>query len=172
MNLSRKIFSNTFWQVFGRLVTALVGVISIKLITNSMTTSAYGMYTTLFELVGFFAIMADFGLYTICVQQMAEKKHSQEKILANVLSIRLVLIVVTLGLASIAIPLIPKYADTLIAKNVALVSLTTSFALAAGTISSLLQYRLKMIWFSVAQILGKIVTVTGIFFVIKASMFS
>lgn len=172
MNLSRKIFSNTFWQVFGRLVTALVGVISIKLITNSMTTSAYGMYTTLFELVGFFAIMADFGLYTICVQQMAEKKHSQEKILANVLSIRLVLIVVTLGLASIAIPLIPKYADTLIAKNVALVSLTTSFALAAGTISSLLQYRLKMIWFSVAQILGKIVTVTGIFIVIKASMFS
>jgi len=74
MSLSIKVFSNTFWQVFGRLFTALVGVISIKLITSALPTSVYGMYTTLFELIGFFAIIADFGLYTICVQQKKKKK--------------------------------------------------------------------------------------------------
>ena len=167
MSLSIKVFSNTFWQVFGRLFTALVGVISIKLITSALPTSVYGMYTTLFELIGFFAIIADFGLYTICVQQMAEKKHSNEHILANVLSIRLILIVLTLGLASVIIPFIPKYSGTLIAKNAWLVALVTSLALCSGTISALLQYRLKMIWFSVAQILGKVTTVSLIFFVIK-----
>ena len=167
MSLSIKVFSNTFWQVFGRLFTALVGVISIKLITSALPTSVYGMYTTLFELIGFFAIIADFGLYTICVQQMAEKKHSNEHILANVLTIRLVLIILTLGLASVIIPFIPKYSGTLIAKNAWLVALVTSLALCSGTISALLQYRLKMIWFSVAQILGKVTTVSLIFFVIK-----
>ncbi len=167
MSLSKKVFSNTFWQVFGRLVTAVVGVISIKLITSALPTSVYGMYTTLFELVGFFAIVADFGLYTICVQQMAEKKHSNEYILGNVLSMRMILIVATLGLASIVIPFIPKYAGTLIAKNVSLVALVTSLALMSGTISALLQYRLKMIWFSLAQILGKVVTVSVVFVIIK-----
>ena len=167
MSLSKKVFSNTFWQVFGRLVTAVVGVISIKLITSAMPTAVYGMYTTLFELVGFFAIVADFGLYTICVQQMAEKKHSNEHILGNVLTIRLILIVATLGLASLVIPFIPKYAGTLIGKNVALVSLVTSLALMSGTISALLQYRLKMIWFSLAQITGKVITVSVIFTIIK-----
>ena len=167
MSLSSKVFSNTFWQVFGRLVTALVGVISIKLITSALPTSIYGMYTTLFELIGFFAIIADFGLYTICVQQMAEKKHSNEHVLANVLTIRLILIILTLGLASVTIPMIPQYSGTLIAKNAWLVALVTSLALSSGTISALLQYRLKMIWFSVAQILGKITTVSLIFFVIK-----
>ncbi len=167
MSLSSKVFSNTFWQVFGRLFTALVGVISIKLITSALPTNVYGMYTTLFELIGFFAIIADFGLYTICVQQMAEKKHSNEHILANVLTIRLILIALTLGIASIVIPLIPKYSGTLIAKNAWLVALVTSLALCSGTISALLQYRLKMIWFSLAQILGKVTTVSLIFYVVK-----
>lgn len=167
MSLSKKVFSNTFWQVLGRLVTAVAGVVSIKLITSALPTEVYGMYTTLFELVGFFAIIADFGLYTICVQQMAEKKHSNEHILGNVLTIRLILIVATLGLASIVIPFIPKYEGTLIGKNVSLVALVTSLALASGTISALLQYRLKMIWFSVAQILGKTTAVGLIFWIIK-----
>ena len=172
MSLSKKVFSNTFWQVFGRLFTALVGVVSIKLITSAMPTQVYGMYTTLFELIGFFAIIADFGLYTICVQQMAEKKHSNEHILGNVLTIRLFLIILTLGVASVAIPLIPKYNDTLIAKNAGLVALVTSLALCSGTISALLQYRLKMIWFSVAQILGKLTTVSFIFYVVKILPFN
>jgi len=61
-SLSIKIFKNTFWQVFSRIVQAVVGLISIKLISSFLPLEIYGQYTTLFEIIGFFAIIADFGL--------------------------------------------------------------------------------------------------------------
>jgi len=168
MSLARKIFSNTAWQVIGKGVTAVLGIISVKFITNYLSPSTYGEYTTIYDYTALFAIVADFGLFTIAVREMAlgGEKGIVKKIVNNVLSLRLVLAVSALGLGTLAAALIPAYRGSHIPFGVLIVSIATIITLIAGTMSSVLQYYLKMVWASVALTIGKIVTVAYILVVI------
>jgi O-antigen/teichoic acid export membrane protein len=159
MSLTRKILSNTFWQVLGRVVTALIGIISIKIITNYLPTDVYGQYTTIYEFIGFFAIAADFGLYTIGVREMAKKEKLESEILANVLAIRLCLIAFTLLAAVVTANLIPQYSGTFVSSGIWIVAFTTGLALLSGTLTSVLQYRLKMQYANIGIILSRFVSI-------------
>lgn len=161
MSLARKIFSNTAWQVFGKVITAILGIISIKFITNYLSRSAYGEYTTIYDYTALFAIIADFGLFTIAVREMAHNntKEAVAKIVGNVLSIRTALAIAALGLGILAAFLLPAYHGSNIPVGVAIVSAATIITLMAGTMSSVLQFYLKMHWASIALTVGKIITV-------------
>lgn len=159
MSRIKSILSNTFWQVLGRVVTAVLGVISIKIITNYLPTEIYGQYSTIYEFIGFFAIAADFGLYTIGVREMAKKEKPESEILANILSIRLFLIAACLVAAGLVVQLIPKYQNTFIEMGIWIVALTTALALLSGTLSSILQFKLKMKYANFAIILSRVISV-------------
>ncbi len=171
MSLARKIASNTLWQIIGKLVTAVLGVISIKYITNYLSPSLYGQYTTVYDYTALFAIVADFGLFTIAVREMARVeagagKAGIEKILGNVLSIRTVLAVLSLGVGWMVATTIPAYQQTVIPTGVFIVAIATVLTLVAGTMSSILQYQLRMVWASVALSVGKVITVAYILAII------
>ena len=166
MSVARKIFSNTVWQVAGKVVVAILGIVSIKFITNYLSRSEYGEYTTIYDYTALFAIIADFGLFTIALREMAHDEKSTEKIIGNVLSIRTTLAVFALGIGVLAAYLIPAYSSSAIPFGVAIVSLATIITLAAGTISSVLQLHLKMHWASIALSAGKFITVGYIMVVI------
>lgn len=161
MTLARKIFSNTAWQIFGKAVTAILGIVSIKFITNYLSRSTYGEYTTIYDYTALFAIVADFGLFTIAVREMAHSNEKKmiEKIVGNVLSIRTVLAVIALGLGILVAFLIPAYRESHIPFGVAIVSAATIVTLIAGTMSSVLQFHLRMHWASFALAFGKFITV-------------
>jgi len=166
MSLGKKILSNTFWQILGRLTTASIGIITVKLITNYLPINYFGQYTTLYEYISFFAIGADFGIYTIGVREMAKKEKTVSEILANILSIRIVLISIFLSLAVIVANLIPSYQNTLIQSGIWIIVLSTSLTLLYGTLSSVLQYKLKMIYSTIALIIGKVVSASYIIYTI------
>lgn len=166
MSVARKIFSNTVWQVAGKVVVAVLGIVSIKFITNYLSRSEYGEYTTIYDYTALFAIIADFGLFTIALREMAHDEKSTEKIIGNVLSIRTTLAVFALGLGVLAAYLIPAYSGSNIPFGVIIVSIATIITLAAGTISSVLQLHLKMHWASIALSVGKFITVGYIMAVI------
>ncbi len=156
MSLTKKILSNTLWQVIGRLVTAFLGVLSIKLITNYLPTDLYGQYTTLFEYIGFFAIAADFGLYTIGVREMSKKDQPTDYILGNLISLRLLLIFLCLGTALIVTPFIPNYSGTLVQKGLWIVALGTGLNLLSGILTSVLQFKMQMLYANISLIIGKL----------------
>lgn len=164
MSLARKIFSNTAWQVLGKVLTAILGIISIKYITNYLSREMYGEYTTIYDFTANFAIIADFGLFTIAVREMARdsRKEMVQKIVRNVLSIRALLALGALGLGVAAAGLIPAYRGSFIPFGVAIVAIATFITLIAGTMSSVLQFYLRMQWASLALIVGKIITVAYI----------
>jgi O-antigen/teichoic acid export membrane protein len=166
MSLSKKILSNTLWQIIGRLVTAFIGILSIKLITNFLPTDIYGQYTTIFEYIGFFAIAADFGLYTIGIREMSKKDQPTKYILGNLLSLRILLVVLCLGAALIATPFIPKYSGTLVQKGLWIVALGTALNLISGILTSVLQYKMQMLYANIALIIGKISGFTYIAYII------
>lgn len=166
MSLAHKILSNTAWQVIGKVVTALLGIISIKYITNYLSTTEYGEYTAIYDFVAVFAILADFGLFTIAVREMAHDEKNVEKILGNVLSVRTFIGILSLGLSIAVAFFIPKYQGTHIPFGIPVVAIATLFMMMSGTIASILQLRLKMQWFSIGMLAGKLVAVFYIVFTI------
>ncbi len=162
ITLAKKILSNTAWQVIGKVITALLGIFSIKYITNYLSTTEYGEYTAIYDFVAIFAILADFGLFTIAVREMAHDEKNKERILGNVLSARTLIGILSLGFASLIALAIPKYQGTHIPFGISVVSIATLLMLISGTVASALQVYLKMQWFSIASLVGKIVSIAYI----------
>lgn len=166
MSTARKVLSNTLWQTFGRLAMAILAVASVKIATNYLSLEGYGEYAVVYEFLAFFSIAADMGLFTIAVKEMSEDESKVEKIIGNILSLRTILVITMMLAASIAVFLIPKYEGTRIPLGVTIASFSVLFTLLNGTISSVLQAKLKMHISSLSQIIGKVVMILYMLYIV------
>lgn len=107
MSVANKIFTNTIWQVSIRIVNVLIGVFSLALITRMLGQAGFGYYTTIFAFVQIFAILADLGLYMALLREIssAKDKITENKIISNIFTIRLVSSLLML----IIIPLVVQF---------------------------------------------------------------
>jgi O-antigen/teichoic acid export membrane protein len=166
MSVARKILSNTVAQLAGKLVTAILGLAVVKIATSYLSVEGYGEYVLVYEFLTFFGIAADLGLFTIAVQQMSKDEENIPKIIGNVLSLRTILVILTL-LAAIGVSFaIPAYQDTKIPLGVTIASLTVFFTILNGTITSVLQTKLRMEIASLTTILGKVISVGFMLYIV------
>lgn len=105
---ARKILYNTILQSVGKLVSLVVGFVTVVFLTRYLKEAGYGEYTTVITYMGFFGILADLGLYLYTAQEISRPGADEKKILGNVFSLRLVTVVTAL-LAGAAIALILPY---------------------------------------------------------------
>jgi len=159
MSIARKILENTFVQVLGKLMTAALSIVVLKIISGYLGTSGYGDYTTVYQFLAFFGIIADFGIYTITVKEMSRNESKIPIILGNVMGLRTFLAILAMILAVLTVFLVPRYGSTLIPLGVLIATLATILTLLNGTISSVLQVRLKMQYATIGLVFGKIVSV-------------
>lgn len=159
MSIARKILENTFVQVLGKLITAALSILVLKIISGYLGTSGYGDYTTIYQFLAFFGIIADFGIYTITVREMSRDESRIPVILGNVMGLRTFLAIIAMLVAVIAVLMIPGYKGTLIPMGVMIATLATIITLLNGTISSVLQVHLKMHFATIGLVLGKVVSV-------------
>ncbi len=75
------------------------------------------------------------------------------------MGLRTFLVILAMGLAVLAVFLVPYYSDTLIPMGVLIATLAIVIGLLNGTISSVLQVHLKMQYATIGLVLGKIVSV-------------
>lgn len=166
MSTARKILSNTIAQVLGKISVALLGLAVVKISTSYLSVEGYGEYILVYEFLAFFGIAADLGLFTIAVKEMSEDEKNIPKIIGNILSLRTILVVTTMALAIAAVFLMPNYAGTRIPLGVAIASITVILTILNGTISSVLQAKLKMQIASIATVLGKFISVGAMVYVV------
>ena len=159
MSIARKILENTFVQILGKLMTGVLSIIVLKIISGYLGTSGYGDYTTIYQFLAFFGIIADFGIYTITVKEMSKDESKIPVILGNIMGLRSLLAIFAMGLAVAAVFLMPNYENTLIPIGVLIATLATIITLLNGTISSVLQVHLKMHYTTIGLVLGKVVSV-------------
>lgn len=159
MSTARKILGNTFYQIFGKIITAGLSIVVVKMITNYLGVEGYGQYTTIYEFLAFFGIAADLGIYTIAVREMSRDKDKISYIVGNILSLRTFLTIFLMLLAILTAFLIPQYQNSFIPIGISIASLSTLLALLAGTISSVLQTHLKMQYSVFALVISKIISV-------------
>lgn len=166
MSTARKILWNTVSQTVGKFIVTLLGLVTLKIITNYLGVTGYGEYTTVYQFLAFFGIAADLGLFTIAVREMSRDENRIPIIAGNVLGLRTALITITMILAIVGAFLIPQYQSTRIPIGVAIATITIWLAMVQGTLCTVLQVHLKMEYSSYALIASKIVNVAYMIFVI------
>ncbi|HEY5714590.1 MAG TPA: oligosaccharide flippase family protein, partial [Candidatus Gracilibacteria bacterium] len=164
MPTHKSILQNTLAQISGKAVTVLCSLVVVKLITG-IGQSFYGDYVTTYEFLAFFGIIADAGLFAIAVKEMSQNQKKSEFILGNILSLRLLLIVLVCTLAIIAAQFVPTY-DIRIKQGIFITALSMGLTIVAGTLSSVLQAKMKIQYFSASLAFGKIILVGSVFYLL------
>ena len=163
--VTRQVYTNTIAQIAGKLSTVLLSIILIKVLTNYLSVEDYGLYNKIYNYLSIFSVIADLGLYTITVREIAacvSDRARASMIVGNVLTIR-----TTLGVAIIFLALaigwyLPGYNSSLALVSIFIVGLFTLFGLVNSSILSVLQAYLRTEFSFVSTTVGKVVNVAGI----------
>ena len=141
----------------------------VKLITG-IGVSFYGQYVTAYEFLAFFGIIADMGLFAVAVREISKSDteenpaNSAEFILGNILSLRLLLVFGVIFLAGFSAQFVSEYSAEL-KLGIWITAISMGLTIFAGTLSSVLQARMKIPRFSASIVAGKLV-LAGLIFLI------
>ncbi len=108
MSTTRKIAHNTMIQIGGKIVSTILGLISIGILTRYLGTEQFGWYTTAISFLQFVGILIDFGMTPVSAQMLSEidtKKH--DRLFQNLLGFRFVTAFIFLGIAPLVALLFP-----------------------------------------------------------------
>lgn len=166
MATQKKVLGNALVQILGKVCTTAASLVIVKLLTG-FGKEFYGNYLTAYEFLAFFGILADAGLFAIAVREIAKSpsQSSTNKIFGNIFSIRVVLIITVMLLAIGAAQLVPNYPD-MVKNGIMITALSMGLTILSGTMSSVLQAKMKIQWFSLGLVVSKITLAAGIWWMI------
>lgn len=165
MKLSTKVAYNTIIQFSSKIIATGLGLIAIAIITRDLGQVGFGEYTAAMTFLSFFGIIADLGLTLITVQMISRPGINEQKILGNLLGLRLVSALIFLGLAPITVLLFPYSANIKLAVTIA----TASFLFIAlnQILVGLFQKYLRLDKVSIAEVANRIILLVGIILAVK-----
>lgn len=79
MSSHRLVIKDAAWQLIGRVASALLGFLVIKIMSPYLWPLRYGDYSTILKYFAIWSALADFGLYVIAVRELGVVKELEEK---------------------------------------------------------------------------------------------
>jgi O-antigen/teichoic acid export membrane protein len=158
---TRKIYTNTIAQIGGKVITALISILLIKVLTGYLDVAGYGLYSKIYNYLSIFAVIADLGLYTITVRELTKYQDDKEmvaQISGNILSLRTLSWVLIIGLSLSIAPFLTGYNSPVALIGIGIVSLFTLMGLINSSLMSYLQATLHTEFSLVANTVGKLLT--------------
>lgn len=165
MELKRKIAKNTLVQIIGKVLSTVLGIMSLAIMARYLGTSGFGKYSTIITFVSFFAMSADLGLTLISAQIISRPNENQNKALSNLFTLRLISALIIIGLAPLSILFFP-YAPE-IRMGVLISTLIFLFPALNQIPTALFQKNLKMEKVMASEVLSKTLVVFLIFLTAK-----
>lgn len=158
---TKKIYTNTIAQIGGKVLTALISIVMIKILTNYLDVAGYGLYSKIYNYLSIFAVIADLGLYTITVRELSAHKDDAkmvDKIASNVLTLRTLsgalIVIFSLGIGYF----LEGYNSREAMIGIAIASVFTLLGLINSSLMSYLQSILKTEFSIIANTCGKLLT--------------
>lgn len=158
---TKKIYTNAAAQIAGKIATAMIAIFLIKILTIYLGLDGRGIYDKIYTYLSIFSVIADMGLYTISVREMAkhtENPKKMEQISGNILSLRLMSGVGIILLSLLIAIFLPGYSTPLVLSWVGIVAFFTLFGIINSSIMSYLQAILKTEFSFIANVSGKLLT--------------
>ncbi|MAF20587.1 MAG: hypothetical protein CMI55_02810 [Parcubacteria group bacterium] len=153
--LSKKIAYNTVIAAGTRIVGLVLSLIIIGFITRHLGQVGFGYYATVLAFLYFFTVLADLGLYSICVRDISRPKADEKKIVSNVFTLRLFAGLFIFGLAPLVVYFLP-YPDQV---KIGVLIGTVGFWFLSNqqVLMGVFQKYLRMDKVAIAEFLGRVV---------------
>ena len=88
--LDKQITYNTIISAGARIIGLALSLITIGFITRYLGQEGFGYYATILAFLFFFTVLADLGLYSICLREISRPQADQSKIASNAFTLRFV----------------------------------------------------------------------------------
>jgi len=140
--------------------------ILVGFLTRYLGLQGYGEYATVFAYTGFFAIIAEFGLDQVLVKELslAKTKSEMSKLFSEVIGLRLILILVSIGLAILSSLILP-YSVT-VRLGILIASFSSLFLYSNSALNNYFQVKLNFTYPVLADTVGKIIILLASLFLI------
>jgi len=165
MTLKRQIAHNTIVQLAGKIISTVLGLLTIFLIIRSLGAEKFGWYTTAIGFLQFVGIFSDFGFMITTANMLAEPKFDKEKLLNNLFTLRFISAIIFQGLAPLLFLLFPYPTEVKIA--VAITSLSFFAISISQVFSGYFQKELKTQIITAGELIGRAVLLIGVILLIK-----
>jgi O-antigen/teichoic acid export membrane protein len=160
--ITKKIASNTIYQVIGKVITMSVTILATIIITRMYGREGYGAFNLMQTFPALFFIIVDFGLNAIAVKEFSENYEKAEKYFGNILLLRLLLSVIVMLVAGALLIFFP-YASGL--KNGIFLALLLIITQALFTTTNIIfQVKLRYDLSTIGLVSGSILTLFGVIY--------
>ena len=151
------ILKDALSQIFGKFLTIALTFITVKIMSTYGATF-YGQYVASYDFIAFFGILADAGLFALCVREMAKDASKQQFIFGNIWSLRLILVIIMCALAAFTAQIFPNMSDT-VRMGTVITSVSMALTVLSATLSAPLQVASKVHLHAIATVIGKVIFV-------------
>ncbi len=167
-----KIGYNTSIQIFGKVLSILLSVVTVGLLTRYLGASGYGNFTLVFTYMSFFAVLSDFGLQLTMVRELTGKSERLEMLFGTYFWLKIALVICSTILAFIFLFFFP-YPDML-KVGILIGGLAVGVSGLIGYGSTIFQSDIRLDLVTLVDVITKISTVTLIilFIFLKFDFFS
>lgn len=164
-SIAKKVFSNTIYQVIGKVVSGGSALFVTALITRNLGIELYGEYSIIFTYVFLFFVIADFGVNAIIIKEFAVDKELAKNRFVSVLTLRIAIGLSLIFIASIGLVFAPYtyHVKQAILLTLPIILLQSVSSAASIIYQSYLRYKQQMI----ATIVGSSVTIFFVWFLIS-----
>lgn len=107
MTDTRRFAGNFVIQVMGKILSVLVGLVSIAVLTRALGQFGFGEYTTAITFLQVFGVIVDFGLSLTLIVMISEPGADEKKIVGNIFTLRMVSAAILFGIAPIIVLAFP-----------------------------------------------------------------
>lgn len=152
-SVRRRVASNTAVQVAGKGIVLAFGLASLAVLTRYLGPGDYGRYTLALMYMQLFGVLADVGLFTTVVREISKDRSRTDELVGNVLTLRLVLALVVIVVASAVSLLLPYEHEVRVA--ILLAGGPLLFGMLATAYVAILQSRLQMSRAVVGDVVGR-----------------
>ena len=155
MSLTRSIAKNTAYLTIGKIISTVLGVITIALLLRYLSPDDYGRYTTAIAFVLLLGTVTDFGLNLTTTQDISLPNTDTAKTLSSVFTFRLLANLALLGLLPFILNWFPY--EPLVKQAILILTVLFFSATLFQVLASYFQSTLEAGKVAIADLAGKVV---------------
>ncbi len=163
MSNTKKVAHNTLYQFVGRGLGTLFALVTVAIMTRYLGKEGFGQYTTIMTFLLFFGILSDLGLTLISLQMISQKDVDVKKIWGNILSIRLLSVIIFMALAPILAWFLPY--DRIIKLGISVAAVSFVFSQLSSASMAIFQKNLATHFIAFAEVINKLALLLFVFLV-------
>ncbi|HBP00828.1 MAG: Heteropolysaccharide repeat unit export protein [Candidatus Moranbacteria bacterium GW2011_GWE1_49_15] len=165
MAIARKIAYNVIFNAAAKVVSTVLALIGIGFVTRYLGKEGFGNYSVVIAFFSFFGAIADLGLYAIATRNISREGADEEKIIGNVLALRMTTAVSIFVLSPLLAYFLPYSNEVKL--GIVLSAGAFVFASTYGVLNGVFQKNLAMDKVSLVELLGKAIQVGAIVIAVK-----